>query len=45
MDLMNIGFLRGVPWKIAVSCGVTEARGRVVSVETGKLAAKPQRAA
>jgi hypothetical protein len=44
MDLMDIGFLRGNSWNIAISCGVTEAIGRVVSVGTGKLAAKPQRA-
>jgi hypothetical protein len=33
------------PWNITFSCGVTEATGRVVSVGTGKLAAKLQGAA
>ena len=41
MFLMDIGFLRGIPWKIAISCAVTEAMGCVVSFGTGKLVAKP----
>src|SRR4051794_22156579 len=32
MFLMDIGFLRGIPWRIAISRTVTEAMGRVVRI-------------
>jgi hypothetical protein len=38
---MDIGFLRGIPWKVAMPCAVTEVMGRVVRFGTGKLVAKP----